>query len=324
MRQQWLQSLFNGETFKVTPASEDASFRSYHRVQLADRRFIVMDAPPEHEDCRPFIDVTRRLLACNVNVPRIHELDLEQGFLLLTDLGDEQYLPHLHTSRADSLYKQAIDSLVKFQVEADSVGLPAYDETLLQREMDLFQDWLLKQYLQVALSPPEQQALDDLKQLLIVNARQQPQVFVHRDYHSRNLMLSGHNSPGIIDYQDAVVGPISYDLVSLLKDSYIQWPPQQRAAWIDYYLQQLAARDQALQFDRAQFQRWFDLMGVQRELKVGGIFARLCIRDSKPGFLGDIPRTLNYIVELKDDYPELGQLVTLLEARVLPALEQQA
>lgn len=323
LRQQWLQQLFDNEPFTLTPASEDASFRSYYRAQLNDRSYILMDAPPQHEDCRPFIDITQRLLACDVNVPQIHEQDLEQGFLLLSDLGDDQYLPHLQESQADSLYRQAIDSLVRFQLRADIKQLPEYDETLLQREMNLFQDWLLKQYLQIALEPSERQSLTDLQQLLIVNAQQQPQLFVHRDYHSRNLMLSGGQTPGILDYQDAVIGPLSYDLVSLLKDSYVYWEPGQRSDWIDYYLQQLQQQDHGLQFDRTQFQRWFDLMGVQRELKVGGIFARLWLRDNKAGFLQDIPRTLNYIVELKDRYAELDWLITLLQERVLPALEQQ-
>ncbi|MEQ8426502.1 MAG: phosphotransferase [Gammaproteobacteria bacterium] len=322
-RAEWLKTILETDSFRLTPASEDASFRSYHRVSLPDSSYILMDAPPEQEDCNPFIDITGRLLACDVNVPIIHEQDLQQGFLLLSDLGNEQYLSRLDSTAADKLYKAAIDSLVRFQLSACTNGLPAYDKTLLVNEMNLFPDWLLCRYLDIKLSNEEQQALAEIFALLVDNAIQQPQVFVHRDYHSRNLMLDGDNPPGIVDYQDAVVGPLSYDLVSLLKDSYINWPPEQRQHWIDYYLEQLAHADQGKRPEPALFKRWFDLMGVQRELKVGGIFARLYLRDGKVGFLKDIPRTLAYITELGDDYPELVNLVNLLDKRVLPVLEQK-
>ena len=310
-RVEWLKTILETDSFSLTPASEDASFRSYHRVSLPERSYILMDAPPDQEDCKPFIDITDRLLACAVNVPIIHEQDLQNGFLLLSDLGNEQYLSHLNGPEADTLYKSAIDSLIGFQLSANTSGLPVYDKALLQTEMSLFPDWLLGRYLEIELDDLEQQSLATVFDSLVSNATQQPQVFVHRDYHSRNLMIDGDNPPGIIDYQDAVVGPLSYDLMSLLKDSYIYCPPKQRQQWIEYYLQQ------------AQFKRWFDMMGVQRELKVGGIFARLHLRDGKPGYLNDIPRTLGYITELGADYPELENLIQLLEQRVLPALEQK-
>lgn len=322
-RVEWLQTILDTDSFTLTPASEDASFRSYYRVSLADRSYILMDAPPDHEDCSPFIDITRRLQDCAVNVPEIHEKDLQLGFLLLSDLGDEQYLAHLREDAADTLYETAIDALVRFQVRASTDGLPLYDKALLETEMHLFPDWLLDKYLAIKLDTAEQNMLKDVFLLLVNNATQQPQVFVHRDFHSRNLMFIEGRPPGIIDYQDAVVGPLSYDLVSLLKDSYINWTREQRSDWIDYYLEKLGQANSKLQPEKANFIRWFDLMGVQRELKVGGIFARLYLRDNKAGFLKDIPRTLTYITELGADYPELAGLIRLLDKRVLPTLGQQ-
>lgn len=322
-RAKWLKSILETDSFRLTPASEDASFRSYHRVSLPDISYILMDAPPEQEDCQPFIDITDRLLACGVNVPVIHGHDLQNGFLLLSDLGNEQYLSHLKGTAADTLYKSAIDSLVRFQLAASTDGLPIYDKALLITEMNLFTHWLLNRYLDIRLDNGEQQSLAEIFNLLVDNATRQPQVFVHRDYHSRNLMLNGDNPPGIIDYQDAVVGPLSYDLVSLLKDSYINWPPGQRQQWVDYYLERLAHANEGYKPEPTLFRRWFDLMGVQRELKVGGIFARLYLRDGKVGYLKDIPRTLTYITELGGEYPELANLVNFLDKRVLPALEQK-
>ncbi len=320
-RQQWLQRQLDTADFKLAPASEDASFRSYHRVTMTEQSYILMDAPPEHEDCRPFIDISERLYACNLNVPVIHAQDLSQGFLLLSDLGDELYLPHLDSAKADRLYKAAIDALVVMQLGANTENLPAYDQLLLNNEMQLFPEWLLASYLKLELDITEQKMLDAAFNLLIKNALEQPQVFVHRDYHSRNLMLTSLDTPGIIDYQDAVLGAISYDLVSLLKDSYIYWQPEQRKLWIDYYLEQLHQSNSQLAISEPQFLRWFDLMGVQRELKVAGIFARLYLRDRKEGFLADMPRTLTYITELGNTYSELGDLIDFISNKVAPAME---
>ncbi len=318
----WLGTLFPDRQFDVKPASEDASFRSYYRVTHNTESYIIMDAPPEHEDCRPFIDITRRLHACHVNAPLILEQNLSDGLLLLSDLGNDQYLKHLHTDRSDKLYKTAIDTLVRMQLLADSEGLPAYDETLLQREMNLFNDWLLKEHLAVDDSVIERGNLQTIYRLLIDNAQQQPAVFVHRDYHSRNLMVTSDHCPGVLDYQDAVTGPVSYDLVSLLKDCYIKWPETTIQQWLDYYLDQLKDSKE-FKLDSEQFKRWFDLTGVQRQLKASGIFARLWHRDCKSGYLADIPRTLSYIVDLRPAYPELQPLCDLIEETVLPALEQQ-
>ncbi len=320
-RQQWLQQQLGTSEFTLAPASEDASFRSYHRVSLIERSYILMDAPPEHEDCRPFIDINKRLHACKLNVPVIHAHDVAQGFLLLSDLGDELYLPHLDSGSADRLYRAAIDSLVVMQLGANAENLPAYDQQLLNSEMQLFPDWLLARYLGLELDTAEKKMLTSVFKLLIQNALEQPQLFVHRDYHSRNLMLTTSDIPGIIDYQDAVLGPISYDLVSLLKDSYIYWQPEQRQLWIDYYLEQFQQSNGQASINHSQFLRWFDLMGVQRELKVAGIFARLYLRDGKQGFLADIPRTLAYIMELGNSYSEIGELVDFISSKVAPALE---
>ena len=220
----WIEELFKSSEFKITPASEDASFRSYFRLAVKNNSFIVMDAPPEHEDCELFIDITNRLQKSKVNVPVIHKKNIKQGFLLLTDLGDELYLDKLNTSSADQLYRDAIKALVQIQTSCDVTGLASYDETLLRTEMSLFTDWLIAKHLQLELEESALEELNNIFNLLVNNALEQPQVFVHRDYHSRNLMLTQQNNPGIIDYQDAVCGPVSYDLVSLLKDCYIKWP----------------------------------------------------------------------------------------------------
>jgi N-acetylmuramate 1-kinase len=319
MLHQWLCIDLNMLAYDLAPASEDASFRQYYRVVSAGESRIVMDAPPEKEDCRPFLDVTQRLLASGVNAPKVFAQDLGKGFLLLTDLGEELYLAKLDESNADSLYGDAIGALLKMQVHAPLENLPPYDESLLMQEMGLFRDWLLAKHLQKPLAGKALKQLEDLFALLTESALGQTQVFVHRDFHSRNLILN-QNNPGIIDYQDAVLGPLSYDLVSLLKDCYIKWPRSRVEQWLSQYHEQLADA-MNIQVSRDEFRRCFDLMGVQRHLKVGGIFARLYLRDGKDGYLKDIPRTLSYIVDLKDDYPELAWLITLLQDSVLPGLE---
>lgn len=320
--QHWLKGVLNRSDFTLTPASEDASFRYYYRLSLDNETFIVMDAPPQQEDCEPFVRVNRILHACQVNAPIIHNMDLEQGFLLLSDFGNEHYLDNLNQASVKSLYADAIKTLVFMQARGDVTGLDDYDEPLLRREMALFTEWLLGQHLKLELNHEQIKALEVVFDLLVSNALQQPQVFVHRDFHSRNLMLTQENNPGVIDFQDAVHGPISYDLVSLLKDCYIKWSTDEIHAWLDVYLEELAARDVELGFERKEFQRWFDLMGVQRHLKASGIFARLSYRDGKHDFLNDVPRTLSYIVDLKDTYTELRPLCQLIEDTILPALKE--
>ena len=318
--QQWLREDLGLAGFTVTPASEDASFRRYFRVSWEGNTAIVMDAPPDKEDCSAFIDITARLLQCEVNVPDIRESNLELGFLLIDDLGTDLYLDVLNQDNATGLYTDAIDSLVRFQDRAVTGGLPPYDEKLLRQEMSLFSDWLVGRHLHIDITAAMERSLADIFTLLVDNALQQPRVFVHRDYHSRNLMLN-QNNPGIVDYQDAVYGPVTYDLVSLLKDCYIKWPQDMMLAWLEEFRDKCRVAP-AVNAGTEQLQRWFDLMGVQRHLKASGIFARLLHRDNKPGFVGDIPRTLSYIIELESDYPELLPLTGFIREQVLPALEQ--
>jgi aminoglycoside/choline kinase family phosphotransferase len=320
--QDWLRATLETSDFILKPASEDASFRYYYRLAVDKQTFIVMDAPPDQEDCKPFVSVSNILHASNVNVPIIHNMDLKQGFLLLSDFGDDHYLNKLSNLTANTLYTDAIQAILSMQLSSDAKELNKYDEALLRREMSLFTDWLLDKHLRIVLDTEQTNAIDALFDLLVTNALEQPQVFVHRDFHSRNLMLTRENNPGVIDFQDAVEGPITYDLVSLLKDCYIKWTTKEVNGWVNFYLNELAMHESKLDIDRDQFQRWFDLMGVQRHLKASGIFARLSHRDGKHGFLKDVPRTLSYIVDLRSTYKELSPLCQLLEASVLPGLEK--
>jgi aminoglycoside/choline kinase family phosphotransferase len=319
--QNWLIKTLKTSDFNLKPASEDASFRYYYRLSLDHKSYIVMDAPPEQEDCQPFVKVNRILNECRVNVPIIHNMDLAQGFLLLSDFGNDHYLNKLDQTNANQLYSEAIKTIVSMQLDADTNQLDAYDSSLLQREMYLFTDWLLAKHLKIELNDGQTKAIETLFNLLEQNALEQPQAFVHRDFHSRNLMLTKANNPGVIDFQDAVLGPVSYDLMSLLKDCYIKWSQDEINHWVDFYLNERLVRDAGLNIGRDQFQRWFDLMGVQRHLKASGIFARLSHRDGKHGFLKDVPRTLSYILDLKQTYQELAPLCQLIENQVLPKLE---
>lgn len=302
----------------------DASFRRYFRLQSGSESFIVMDAPPPQEDCLPFVRVAGFLESMRLCAPRVIEADLANGFLLLTDLGDELYLSALESddSRADPLYADAIDALHTMQRRGAALqdDLPPYDEEMLRSELALFHDWLCGEHLQLDLSERDEQRWDDCCQALVDNAQHQPQVFVHRDYHSRNLMVVDENNPGIIDFQDAVEGPLTYDLVSLLKDCYVTWSAERVRAWALQFYRKL---DDSLRerVDERQFRRYFELMGVQRHLKAAGIFCRLNYRDGKPGYMDDIPRTLAYIVELAGAYDELSFLIDLIEQRVLPNWE---
>lgn len=305
-RQQWLAHACPEATGPCVPASSDASFRSYHRVKTPNGSVILMDAPPAQEDSRPFVDIAERLAACGVNVPQVLNADLDQGFLLLTDLGEQLYLDALDERSADSLYADAIAALVAIQQHGRTAGLPPYDESLLRREMDLFPDWLLERHLGLDLAPVRAD-LSAAADALVANALAQPRVLVHRDYHSRNLMRTQRNNPGIVDFQDAVTGPITYDLVSLLRDCYIAWPAARVDAWIALYRERAAAAGLEVG-DPETFRRWFDLMGVQRHLKAAGIFARLWHRDGKDGYLPDIPRTWGHISALLDRYDELRPL----------------
>jgi aminoglycoside/choline kinase family phosphotransferase len=320
--QNWLTEILGTSVFNLKPASEDASFRTYHRLFLKNKTFIVMDAPPEQENCKAFIKITKKLRACDVNVPIIHNVNIEQGFLLLSDLGNDLYLNKLNKSSIYELYSDALSTLVSIQVLVNVGGVDEYDKSLLISEMNLFREWLIEKHLNIKLSDSQVKILTTLFDLLVNNALQQPKVFVHRDFHSRNLMVTKGNNPGVIDYQDAVYGPISYDLVSILKDCYIKWPKEEIDKWIDFYLNKLYEEKAQYRINRDEFIRWFDLMGVQRHLKASGIFMRLSHRDGKHNFLKDIPRTLSYILDLKETYEELQPICIILEELVLPRLKE--
>ncbi len=306
------------------PASADASFRRYFRVQSPSQSFVAMDAPPAQEDCRPFIQVAGYLESMQLNAPRVLEANLEDGFLLLTDLGSVQYLAELkqNADSSDTLYADALAALLVMQARGEAFQslLPTYDDTLLRFELSLFRDWLCEKHLGIIFSDADDAHWRELCERLVINALDQPQVFVHRDYHSRNLMVTVDNNPGILDFQDAVEGPLTYDLVSLLKDCYVKWSEAQVAGWMQDYCDK--SRDAGLHsLSSGEFSRNFDLMGVHRHLKAAGIFARLNHRDGKPGYMRDVPRTLSYIVDLGTQYAELGFLVELIKERCLPELE---
>ena len=283
-----------------------------------------MDAPPPQEDCLPFVRIAGYLEVMGLNAPRILEANLECGFLLLSDLGTTQYLERLQAApeEADLLYRDAIAALATMQSRgaAYQAMLPPYDTDLLEFELSLFHDWLCGIHLGIQFSFDEEEQWRDTCSLLVQNSLDQPQVFVHRDYHSRNLMVTEKNNPGILDFQDAVEGAFTYDLVSLLKDCYIRWPASRVREWAEHFYANLAQDTQA-QVGMEQFMRYFELMGVQRQLKAAGIFSRLNHRDGKAAYLGDIPRTLSYIVELEPRYDELVFLIDVIRERCLPVLE---
>lgn len=313
----WLATVLPGTLERIAPASSDASFRHYFRVWRNGQTWVVMDAPPDKEDCRPFIAIAQALRDLGLNTPEVLAEDLEQGWLLLSDLGPRQYLAELNPHSVSQLYGDALAALARLQVggDPDSSLLPPYDAALLQREMELFREWFLGRLLGLELTAEEHRILDQAFAGLTAHALDQPRVWVHRDYHSRNLMVTDPDNPGVLDFQDAVVGAVTYDLASLLRDCYIAWPRAQVEAWALDYRQRLRASGMTGLDDADQFLRWFDLMGVQRHLKATGIFARLYLRDGKPGYLPDIPRTLGYVLEVATRYAELAPLRALLTAR---------
>jgi aminoglycoside/choline kinase family phosphotransferase len=319
----WLTEVQRIPLLSLEPASSDASFRRYFRARTDHGSWIVMDAPPAREDIRPFIHIATLLAGAGVRAPRVHAVDAEQGFLLLDDFGDTRYLDVLDPARSEALYSDALHALLRIQtgVQPADSGLPPYDDRLLYREMDLFRDWFLQHLLKLAPAESTHRLLDDLWRTLVASALDQPRVCVHRDYHSRNLMVTTPPNPGVLDFQDAVIGPITYDLVSLLRDCYIAWPREQVENWALQHARGLRAAGLLTGADDARFLRWFDLMGVQRHLKAVGIFARLWLRDGKPGYLADIPRTLGYITAVGARYAECHPFVAYLENAVFPILD---
>jgi aminoglycoside/choline kinase family phosphotransferase len=312
----WLEKVLPGEQFSLAPASADASFRRYFRVSLPGRTLIAMDAPPQHEDCKPFVHAAEVFGAAGVHVPRVIEQDLAQGFLLLTDLGNTTYLSALNQSTAADLYRDAMDALVRIQQASRTGVFPLYDEALLTREMSLFPEWYVSKHLNATLDDKQQAVLQKTFDTLNRNILSQGQVYVHRDYHSRNLMVCeaavGEN-PGILDFQDAVYGAITYDLVSLLKDAYIRWEEEQVLDWVVRYWEKAKKGGLPVPQDISDFYRDFEWVGAQRHLKVLGIFARLYHRDGKDGYLKDLPLVMDYLRRACERYIELRPLVRLLD-----------
>lgn len=316
MMQSWLHQVLPDEVFELTTASADASFRRYFRLHLSNRSLIVMDAPPPQEDCRPFVHVAELFLQAGLHVPQVLAQDLERGFLLLSDLGDTTYLQRLDENTADALYRDAFSALIKMQLASQPGVLPLYDESLLTREMQLFPDWYIDKHLSFSLEQPDQQVLQTTFALLNRNILAQAKVYVHRDYHSRNLMVceaDEKQNPGILDFQDAVFGPITYDLVSLLKDAYIAWEEERVLDWAVRYWQSARQAGLPVPADFADFYRDFEWMGAQRHIKILGIFARLCHRDGKEAYLKDMPLVMDYLRRTCARYIELRPLLRLLD-----------
>lgn len=316
----WLQQVLSNQPFTLTTASADASFRRYFRVHI-NRTLIAMDAPPPQEDCRPFVRIAKLLLAAGLNVPEVLAENVDDGFLLLSDLGDTTYLSVLNAENASKLYGDAAQALIKMQLASQPDTLPPYDEALLTREMQLFPDWYLAKHLDVTLDDAQAKVLQQTFALLNQNILAQAKVTVHRDYHSRNLMVCDNN-PGVLDFQDAVYGPITYDLVSLLKDAYIAWDEEQIIDWVARYWQSAKKAGLPVPPDFGEFYRDFEWMGAQRHIKVLGIFARLYHRDGKDGYLKDMPLVMEYLRKVCGRYVELKPMLKLLNA--LEGLEDKA
>lgn len=296
----------------LVPASSDASFRRYFRWETPQRSFVLMDAPPPQENCRPFVNIAACLADAGIHVPEILAADLDRGFLLLSDLGRQTYLDVIDAGNADELFADAMAALLTFQASADPSGLPAYDEALLRRELQLFPEWYVQRHLGHSLTAVEQQLWERSCRVLIDSALAQPRVLVHRDYMPRNLMVSEPN-PGVLDFQDAVLGPVTYDITSLFKDAFVSWPEERVLGWLQSYWDAARARGIPVQESFSEFHRASDLMGLQRHLKVIGIFARICHRDGKPRYLGDVPRFFAYLDTVLARRPELADLKQLLQ-----------
>lgn len=311
----WLAGIWSGDDFSLAPASADASFRRYFRARRGDgSSFVVMDAPPANEDCRPWLHVQQLFRAAGVHVPEVLAQDLERGFLLLSDLGNTTFLQALTPDNASQLYVDAISSLIRIQLASRPGVLPEYDRVLLRRELDLFPEWFLSTHHGMVLSNRDRQEIEEVFERILAANLAEPKVFVHRDYHSRNLMhVAGGGNPGIIDFQDAVFGPISYDMVSLLKDAYVEWDEDIALDWLIRYWESARKAGLPVGADFGEFYRSYEWMGVQRHVKVLGIFARLWHRDGKDGYLKDIPLVARYLRKACERYAELSPLRHLLD-----------
>lgn len=314
-RLQWVRNVLNDNDLTLRPASSDASFRSYLRTECRGSSFVVMDAPPDKEDIGPWLDVSARLRAASLSAPEVLWVNRDQGFILMSDLGETPYLDVLNTETVGELYRDAINAIFTMQSRVKTRDLPDYDADRLRTELELFPEWFLKRHLGLQLAASERLTLDKLFQKLVDSALEQPQVFVHRDYHSRNLMRLRGGNPGIIDFQDAVRGPITYDLVSLLRDCYVEWPQEQVLVWINEYRERLTKAG-LIEDRELRFKRWFDWMGLQRHLKVLGIFCRLGYRDGKTRYLKDLPLTLKYVLNVASGNKDMRPFAEWLRDKV--------
>ncbi|MGN6321529.1 MAG: aminoglycoside phosphotransferase family protein [Dyella sp.] len=310
----WTRATLRDNSLTLQSASSDASFRSYWRTHHGGQSWIVMDSPPAQEDPRPWLKIGQQLATAGLHVPAVHAQDLEQGFLLIEDLGNRLYLRELEEHNADALYGDAMDALLRMQTQMDHRDLPPFDRDVLVRGLEVMPEWFLGRHLGHTPTSDEWDVLEAAFALIIGNAQEQPRVFVHRDYHSRNLLVVEHNNPGVIDFQGALAGPITYDLASLLRDAYIVWPRERVEGWVESYRQRL--RDAGVigtDLDAKRFLRWFDLTGMHRHVRVLGQFYRLWYRDGKPGYLADVPRVYHYVVSVARSYPELADFAALIE-----------
>jgi aminoglycoside/choline kinase family phosphotransferase len=336
-RLDWTRNTLGDTSLTLAPASTDASFRSYWRTAHAGQSWIVMDSPPAQEDPMPWLAMGRRLAAAGLHVPRVRDVDEARGFLLIEDLGSQLYLPELNDATVDTLYGDAMDALLRMQSTVDTDGMAIYNRAFLAQELEIMPTWFVDRHLGCTLAEADCAILESAFDVLLHNALEQPRRFVHRDFHSRNLLVVDHArtspdafgamqpgrtppplmNPGIIDFQGALLGPITYDLASLLRDCYIAWEPERVHDWVETYrLRLLAAGLIDSNVDRPRFLRWFDLTGLQRHLKVLGIFCRLHYRDGKRSYLDDLPRVYHYVLSVARGYPELRDLVSLLQCCV--------
>jgi aminoglycoside/choline kinase family phosphotransferase len=312
---QWLAETLVGAQYSLVPVSSDASFRRYFRLQFEDTAqlpLIAMDAPPETENCAAFVRVAQLMRDAGLNVPQVQAQDIARGFLLLSDLGTQAYIDALNESNADTLFRDALGALVKWQLATRPAALPPYDEALLRRELNLFPDWYLAQHLQIEMNAQQRDKLESMFQLILKSNLAQPAVYVHRDFMPRNLMLSEPN-PGVLDFQDAVIGPISYDVVSLFRDAFISWDEERVLDWSIRYWEQAKRAQLPVDADFAAFYRDFEWMGLQRHLKVLGIFARIKYRDGKPRYIADAPRFVAYVRAVCTRYNALRPLALLFD-----------
>ncbi|MDY1546946.1 aminoglycoside phosphotransferase family protein [Luteibacter sahnii] len=313
----WARQVTALPSLTLEPASADASFRSYWRGYVEGQPVIVMDSPPDKDDPAPWIAIGRRLAEAGLHVPKVMAADLVQGLLLIEDLGTRTYLPELDERTVDALYGDALDALLRMQKQVDTAGLPAFDPAWQTMEMEIMPTWFLQRHLGADLACGDWDVVELAFTRILQAIAEQPRAFMHRDYHSRNLLVTADRSPGIIDFQGAMSGPITYDLASLLRDAYIVWDNERVEGWVEAYrLRLLDARllDDTVDTDR--FRRWFDLTGLQRHIKILGLFCRLCYRDGKPGYLADLPRVLRYVLDTARRHVDLAPLADDIQARI--------